>query len=95
MRNRQDPMLFITKVGKDYRVRIRAYDQNIFLVDVVHHQWMYNTDKKTKKAAMEYRDGVLQELEDKRIFSIHWTPSITYFVNGLYLDIVGGRVKPP
>lgn len=92
MRNRQDPMLFVTKYKNDYRVRIRGYDQNNYLIDATFFKWMYKTDAKTKKEAMIFRDEILQELEDKRIFSIYWTPSITYFINGLYLDLVGGRV---
>ena len=91
MRKRQDPMLFISKCREDYRIKIKGHDQGL-LVSVILYKWQYETDAKTKKAAKLFRDEVLQELEDKRIFSISWTPNVMYFINGLYLELNGQRV---
>ncbi len=61
-------------------------------MSVVFHKWQFNTDRNTKKAAISYRDEILKELEDKRIFSISWTPNVTYFINGLGLEVNYKRI---
>lgn len=93
MRNRHDPMLFVSKSDKGYRVRVRGYNNvSNFLVEAIFYKWQFKTDAKTKKAAKIFRDEILQQLEDERIFSISWTPNVMYFINGLYLDLDNSRV---
>lgn len=91
MRKRNDPMLFITKHGKEYRLKIQGYDHTS-LISWTFYKYEYGTYIKAKKAAMRARDEILQELEDDRIYSISWTEGVTYFINGLGLEVPYNRV---
>ena len=84
-------MLFIHKHGTDYRIKIQGY-KHTHLFSWVLHQYEYGTGAKTKKAAMQGRDEILQELEDDRIYSVSWTEGVTYFINGLGFEVNYHRV---
>ncbi len=84
-------MLFIHKHGKEYRVKIQGYDHGS-LISWVFYKYEYGTYLKAKKAAMEFRDKILQELEDDRIYSLSWTPNLIYFINGLGLEVNNVRL---
>jgi len=86
MRKRNDPMLFVHKHGKEYRVKIQGYEHGS-LISAIFYRYEYGTYAKAKKAAIEFRDEILQELEDDRIYSISWTPNLPYFINGLGLEV--------
>ena len=91
MRKRNDPMLFITKHKEGYRIKIQGYDHG-HLFSWVIYKYEHGTYAKAKKYAMEMRDETLQELEDNRIYSISWTEAVTYFINGLGLEVGYQRV---
>ena len=84
-------MLFIHEHGKEWRVKIQGYDHGS-LISAVFYKYEYGTYAKAKKAAIEFRDQELQELEDDRIYSISWTPNLTYFINGLGLEVNNVRL---
>ncbi len=87
MRNRNDPMLFITKHNKKaFRVKILGYNHGS-LISYIYHAYEYGTLAKAKKEAMKGRDEILQQLEDDRIYSISWTESVIYFINGLGFEV--------